>query len=294
MQHERAPDARQVAIALAGAAAGVLAVRAFLTEPHRLEVTTHVVRTGGTAAGTARIVQLTDLHLRSMGVLERRVISAVRAARPDLIVITGDSISRRPAMGALHRLLSRLDGVAPGYAVLGNWDRWSGATMRELRRLYERHDIRLLVNETDVMTVHGQRLRVTGVDDLVTGEPSAAAGLDAWTPEETHLLLSHCPGFRERLWRELGERPRQRGWGDGVSPIPALMLAGHTHGGQIRLLGVAPVRPRGSGRYLEGWYRDERPHMYVSRGIGTSAIQARLGSRPEVAVFDVELPLTAR
>jgi uncharacterized protein len=253
-----------------------------------------VVRTAGPATNTARIVQLTDLHLRSVGVLERRVVNGVRSARPDLIVTTGDSINRRPALGALHRMLSQLDGVAPGYAVLGNWDRWSGATIRELRRLYERHDIRLLVNETDVMSVHGQRLRVTGVDDLVTGQPSAAAGLDAWTPEETHLLLSHCPGFRERLWREIGERSRPRGWGDGDSPVPALMLSGHTHGGQIRLLGVAPIRPTGSGRYLAGWYRDARPHLYVSRGIGTSAIQARLGSRPEVAVFDVELPLAAR
>jgi predicted MPP superfamily phosphohydrolase len=67
---------------------------------------------------------------------------------------------------------------------------------------------------------------------------------------------------------------------------PRWMLAGHTHGGQIAPLGVPLMRPRGSGRYVSGWYRDPAPPMYVSRGIGTSVIPARYRARPEVAVFE--------
>jgi predicted MPP superfamily phosphohydrolase len=67
------------------------------------------------------------------------------------------------------------------------------------------------------------------------------------------------------------------------------MLSGHTHGGQIAPFGLAPFRPRGSGRYVSGWYRDAVPALYVSRGIGTSVIDARYRAVPEVPVFDWEL-----
>lgn len=285
-------DSRSTAYAVIGAAAGMLAMRAFVTEPRRLVVRTHVVRAAGEVSRTARIVQLSDLHLRGIGVLERRVLHALHAARPDLIVITGDVINRRPALGALRRLLDGMADVAPILAVLGNWDRWSGVSVNELRELYARRGGTLLVNESVVVPVHEARMRVTGVDDMVTGLPSARAGLEAAKAGEMHLILAHCPGYRERLWREVAEMKRGGGWGDvsDEPATPALMIAGHTHGGQIRLLGLAPVRPRGSGRYVSGWYRDARPHLYVSAGLGTSGIHARLGAPPEVAVFDVELP----
>jgi predicted MPP superfamily phosphohydrolase len=66
------------------------------------------------------------------------------------------------------------------------------------------------------------------------------------------------------------------------------MLAGHTHGGQIRFFGFAPVLPRGSGGYVSGWYRGRsRLPMYVSRGIGTSLLRARFGAPPEIPVFEI-------
>jgi len=74
-----------------------------------------------------------------------------------------------------------------------------------------------------------------------------------------------------------------------ASPPVTAMLAGHTHGAQVAAFGYAPVRPWGSGRYVAGWYRDAWPHLYVSRGIGTSVLPFRPGSPPEVAVFDWHL-----
>ncbi|HEU0012912.1 MAG TPA: hypothetical protein VFQ45_04475, partial [Longimicrobium sp.] len=69
-----------------------------------------------------------------------------------------------------------------------------------------------------------------------------------------------------------------------------LMLSGHTHGGQVNLFGWAPVLPRGSGRYVRGWFRDPGAiPLYVSRGIGTSQYPVRLGSPPELALFDIYL-----
>jgi predicted MPP superfamily phosphohydrolase len=79
---------------------------------------------------------------------------------------------------------------------------------------------------------------------------------------------------------------------DGVPrerfPAPAAIIAGHTHGGQIRLPFYAPYTPWGSGRFVAGWYHDTLAPLYVSRGIGTVTIPARLFCLPEVALFTLQ------
>src|SRR5438067_1245071 len=95
------------------------------------------------------------------------------------------------------------------------------------------------------------------------------SGLDAAHPA---IWIVHAPGFVDGVPRE-------------GFPAPAAILAGHTHGGQIRLPFYAPYTPWGSGRFVEGWYRDTLAPLYVSRGIGTVTIPARLFCLPEVAVF---------
>jgi uncharacterized protein len=64
------------------------------------------------------------------------------------------------------------------------------------------------------------------------------------------------------------------------------VLSGHTHGGQINIFGFRPFLPNGSGKYVKGWYNNN-PKMYVSKGIGTSVLPARLGARAEMAIFYV-------
>ena len=104
------------------------------------------------------------------------------------------------------------------------------------------------------------------------------------------MLLAHCPAHRDRLRADQAE---VRVGGALVRPgvdLEALgfrlMLSGHTHGGQVNILGATPVLPQGSGRYVRGWFRDPgQVPLYVSRGIGTSMLPVRLGSMPEVAVF---------
>jgi predicted MPP superfamily phosphohydrolase len=59
----------------------------------------------------------------------------------------------------------------------------------------------------------------------------------------------------------------------------------YTHGGQVSLLGIRPFMPPGCGDYVQGWYRERGPDLYVSRGIGTSILPIRIGARPEVPLF---------
>jgi predicted MPP superfamily phosphohydrolase len=102
-----------------------------------------------------------------------------------------------------------------------------------------------------------------------------------------NLLLAHCPEHRDRL--EDAPSPFEGTAPPRMDPAGiTMMLSGHTHGGQVRVLGWAPAVPKGSGRYLRGWFRDPGSvPLYVSRGIGTSMLPFRLGARPEVAVFSI-------
>lgn len=86
------------------------------------------------------------------------------------------------------------------------------------------------------------------------------------------FLLTHSPGFLDSI-------PRQ--------PAPfALTVAGHTHGGQIRLgPGLVPFVPPGSGRFVAGWYDLPIGRVYVSRGTGTSIVPARFTCRPELPIY---------
>ena len=67
---------------------------------------------------------------------------------------------------------------------------------------------------------------------------------------------------------------------------PYLCLSGHNHGGQVRFGKFAPVLPANHGNYIDGWYGDRPPYLYVSRGFGNSSMQVRFWARSELALFD--------
>ncbi|HEU0052290.1 MAG TPA: metallophosphoesterase [Longimicrobium sp.] len=274
----------------AAAGAAALAVDGLWYEPRRaLDVTTHHISTAG-ESGRLTFAQITDLHLHAVGGLHRRIAAEVRRASPDFVVVTGDAIDRADRLPALDEFLSLLDPRLPKYAILGNWEHWANVDLGALAELYARHGGRLLVNETVLHESRGGAVAITGLDDLVGGRPDVYAALWNAPDAPRRLLLAHCPEYRDRL---AGQAAAIRVGGTQMRPAldPAAIrfdaiLSGHTHGGQVRVLGWAPIVPRGSGRYLRGWFRDDdAPPLYVCRGVGTSMLPVRLGCTPELAVF---------
>lgn len=265
-------------VALAGgAAAAAVAGDAWLVEPRDVHFTRHDVNARTSPEQRAvRFVQVTDLHLRGVGRMHRRIAAEVNRIRPDFVVFTGDSLDRRDGVPVLAEFLALLDGRTPGYAILGNWEYWGEVDRDGLAAAYRRANVRLLVNESAVHEVGGSGIAITGLDDLVGGRPDPEAALRGVAAADAHLLLAHCPEHRDRL-----AGAALAGMG-GMT----MMLSGHTHGGQVSLLGWTPVLPRGTGRYVRGWFRDAGGMpLYVSRGVGTSMAPVRFGSPPEVAVF---------
>ncbi len=268
---------RTMITSLGGLALAAAGVEAAVLEPRRLAVTRHSLgRHDGEDGSRFAIAQISDLHLRRIGDLEERIAETVTALHPDLVVFTGDSIHEAESLALLSDFLGLLDSATPKCSILGNWERWCGVDIKELRSTYASSNCRLLVNESMVYE-HGQaKLRVTGLDDLIEGRPDINAALRDASPIPNHLLLAHCPGQRDLI--DFGVL------GGSSGLVPQYMLSGHTHGGQVSLWGLAPVRPRGSGRYVAGWYSGEGPDLYVSRGLGWfRGIERSSGNRENCA-----------
>ncbi|MBV9109053.1 MAG: metallophosphoesterase, partial [Gemmatimonadetes bacterium] len=142
---------RRFIAASAAVVGALLAADAGLVEPRRLEVTRHDLDPHP-APGRAHVTlaQVSDLHLTRIGRIHHHLAERLADARPDLVVITGDAIDRADALPDLTGFLSLLDRTTPKYAILGNWDHWSGVEIPELERVYDRFGVRLLVNETVV------------------------------------------------------------------------------------------------------------------------------------------------
>lgn len=274
---------------LGGAAAVVaLAVDGVLIEPNWIAVTRHTIGSLAPGAAPLHLVQLTDLHLHSVGGHEERVAAAVHALDPDVLVLTGDSIDRADGLAALRDFLALLPNRAVKVATLGNWEHWAGVDLDVLRRTYAAAGVQLLVNRSLRVTHWGRAVLISGVDDSTAGRPDVREALRGEEPAANQLLLAHSPLFRDQLLARNGSLI-VRGE-DFAGHSPSFMLSGHTHGGQVTLFGWAPLVPPGSGRYVRGWYRDPgRPPLYVSRGIGTSLVPVRLFATPEVASFQWHL-----
>jgi predicted MPP superfamily phosphohydrolase len=245
---------------------------AWLIEPYRLEVTEHKIDAGSTGDRAIRIVQLSDLHMQSVGDRERAVAAEVARIKPDLVVLSGDVIDRADALGVLDTFLGLL-GPVMKVAVLGNWEYWSGMDLAALRALYEqKHGARLLINDTAQFRFGDRRLQVIGLDDFTAGRPDAILLKEAASGMPS-VIVQHSPG-----WFEFPAAQAV------VRRFP-LCLAGHTHGGQVALFGLAPWTPRGSGSFTAGRYDSPLCPIYISRGIGTSILPIRFGARPEISVF---------
>jgi len=273
------PLTRRRFLGVTAAAVGAAGVGAlgdgFLVEPTALEITRHDLPVPGLAPSLAglRLACVSDVHL-SDGVPTpaRAALARLERERPDVVVLIGDICNHRSDLDTLVTWARDARGSRATFATLGNWEHDAGIGRGSAEQAYGRAGVELLYNSSGRVRIGSAALTVVGIDDPVRGEPDVATAVRALDRADPALWLVHAPGFVDAI-------PRER------FPRPAAILAGHTHGGQVRLPGWTPYTPTGSGRFVAGWYRDTLAPLYVSRGIGTVAIPARLFCPPEIALF---------
>lgn len=246
------------------------ALDAAVIEPNWLDITRHTVAVPKLprALDGFTIAQVTDAHLRSIGAVEEAIAGALQAHSVQLLVLTGDIIESASDLAILREFCGglRKQGMTV-VATLGNWEHWGQVALPELAAAYADVGATLLVNRATVLP---DGVYIAATDDSTGGAPDLAA-LDG-NQGDVRLLLTHSPELLDRA------EPGARGFG--------LALAGHTHGGQVRLGSFAvPVLPGGSGRFVAGWYDLPGCRAYVSRGTGTSIAPVRFTCRPELPLF---------
>ena len=224
-----------------------------------------------------RVVQLSDLHYGPYlheGSVAAWVAQA-QAQKGDLIVITGDMVDRwlaRP-LEPLTEALSGLSAPLGVWACLGNHDRTRFRyELGKLEDALTEAGITLLVNQGIPLR---DDLYLAAVDDYSTGFPDLTAALGEAPGSAATLLLCHQPDYFPQMTLHAD-----------------LTLAGHTHGGQVKLPFIGtPVTSSAYGeRYLEGWVAPPDRRFgkgYVVRGLGVSFLPLRLNCPAELAVFDI-------
>lgn len=222
-----------------------------------------------------RAVQISDLHYDSSESKFSEMVDKINKIDPDLLLITGDFLSKKAQLEPLIRCLSRLKATCPKYAVLGNWEYWSKVDIDTFRTRLSDIGISLLVNEGTTLTLRDRAVQIYGLDDYLGGKPN----FGDFKPLDGHLnlVLAHCPILFDALTRSGGANNRNGTY----------MLSGHTHGGQITFFGLPFKTPVGSGDYSSGKYRKGNTTLHVSRGIGNSVVNFRLFSPPTIDVLEM-------
>lgn len=219
-----------------------------------------------------RITQLTDIHhSRILGIDQvRHVVELAQQTKPDMFVLTGDyTTSYRRFIEPCAEALASLNAPEGVWAVLGNHDHYTDPELT-LRALQRRH-IAVLENEHTTLQRGPDSLQLSGIDDWTWNAVDWARAFTGLKPATPTVLLSHQPSVLDF------EQTRS----------VALILSGHTHGGQVRLPGLgAPARLATKDlKYDRGLFRRGETQLYVSSGTGVIGLPVRFGVRPEIAVL---------
>jgi predicted MPP superfamily phosphohydrolase len=247
---------------------------------HEIETIQRSIKLSGLPDAFAgmRIVQISDFHFEEYteAFFLKEIVRKVNALAPDVVVLTGDFVSKGP-LGrhfAVRKsylcaeLLSEIQ-CPLRYAILGNHD--AAVNAPAVSDALVTHGIPVLANRSVPLERDGRRLWITGLEDALEQRPNLAAALPAGRGDEPVILLAHEPDFADyALGHKIG-----------------LVLSGHTHGGQICVPFLPPLLlPELGRRYIHGLFKfDDGLQLNVNRGIGAVLLPFRFRCPPEITVI---------
>ncbi len=222
-----------------------------------------------------RVVQLSDVHAAVFGRDNERLYNAVRAARPDIIAVTGDLVDDPEQLDYAREFFDAVTAIAPTYYVSGNHE-WACGCARDVFKIAEAAGATVLRNRYVTLERGGDRIVLAGVDDPngLRDQKSPAevvADIREDYPSDYVLMLAHRDTELD-MWADLGV--------DAV-------LCGHAHGGLVRLPFTDGLVAPGQGlfpTYTSGIYTQGGTQMLVSRGIGGTHGLPRIFNNPQVLV----------
>jgi predicted MPP superfamily phosphohydrolase len=223
-----------------------------------------------------RIAHISDIHLGQWISAKRieGVVNLVNKQKPDLVAITGDSVSyvvNEPVLDML-RFLKNLKPKDVTLAVHGNHDHWMGA--KEIRRVMDESEIIELENDVYTIKRGDAMLHIAGVDSITLEKHDLDAVLKKLPLSGPAILLAHEPDFADE---------------SAATGRFSLQLSGHSHGGQMIIPGIGtPFRGSKFMKYPLGEYKVEKMVQYTNRGLGTNIFWIRINCPPEITILRLQ------
>ena len=219
-----------------------------------------------------KIVQFSDTHygMTTFNDELKNMVSKINILNPDIVVFTGDLVDYHYNLNDdekndIINILSEIDASLGVYAVTGNHDQnvsyegiLSGSNINLLKNKYE-----YIYNGTS------EKIMLIGLDDYLEGTLDLDAAFSYEDDTSYKILLAHEPDVYDKLTK-----------------VPDLMLAGHSHNGQVRIpLAGAIYKTIGAKKYYDPEYSLGDTKMYISGGVGTSKYKVRLFDRPSISLY---------
>ena len=249
-----------------------LGIYALFIEPNKLQVTNYTVLDNDLSG--IKIVFASDFHIKphQQRRLEK-VVEIINEQNPDLVLSTGDFVS-----GHLKQTTMQPEDIAKGlgkikskygfYTTLGNHDQWYG--VKKITKALEENNIKVLHNANKKLIINGKSVYIAGIQYNPENIFQISKAID--NTQKPTILLTHSPD-------EFRKIPQ-----DYVN----LILAGHTHGGQIRIpfIGALFTASSYGDKYAKGFIEEDGKKMITTTGIGTSILPIRFNCIPEIIIIE--------
>ncbi len=228
-----------------------------LIEPTNLRVT-HLQPNPN---GTTRFIHFTDFHHKGDTAYADKVVRTINELKPEFVCFTGDLVEDTRYLDEALHFIAKIQ--APVYGSPGNHDYWCRAPFSAYERVFSATGGRWLVDASLVLPERDLELVGLGREGVPMLKPRQAT---------RRFLLTHYPKSVEDLGAQSFD------W----------IMAGHSHGGQVRIPGYGAIAlPWGVGRYDLGYFKTAAGPLYVNAGIGTYRIPWRFNCRPEITVVTI-------
>lgn len=253
-------------------------------EPYMLETEVVSLVSGDLPAeiGQLRIVYLSDIHEGRFFSHDRmkELISRVNSLNADLVLLGGDYAEDSDGAIAFFRNMPDIHARYGVFGVLGNHDRTlPESNLSVLKSVMISAGVTPLVNMVVPVRIGTGYVYLAGTDDESNGWPDVPEVAAQVKQDDYVIFMAHSPAAIPAA-QKASDAQGHRSWFD-------LGLFGHTHGGQIALvgkwLGISKVEPR----YEQGWIKENRIDMLISRGVGTSILPVRIGRKPQLHLITV-------
>ncbi|WLV25212.1 metallophosphoesterase [Aciduricibacillus chroicocephali] len=257
-----------------------LVVRVF-SEVHRFKVNEVVFKSDKIPAQSGvTVLQISDLHNRAFGKGNKRLVHAVKEAKADLIVITGDLISKdTKSLRAVFSFIEKVVDINKHvFFISGNHD-WANYQNEVLFAGLAKRNVKVLHNDSVQWKKGNFVCNIVGIDDASTDYEDMEAAFANIDKDAYTIFLSHTPDIVKKY-----------------NDIPAnLILSGHTHGGQVRfpIIGAVIAPDQGFFPKLDKGVFEigSDQSLYIDSGLGTSRAPLRFLNRSQLSLIRIESTL---